>query len=67
MKEWEKAQAGFLYDASYDREIVTAREKCADLCFAFNNTRPSDYERQNTLLKQIIPDSQSMVITQPFY
>lgn len=67
MKEWEKAQAGFLYDASYDREIVKAREKCADLCFAFNNTRPSDHERQNTLLKQIIPDSQSMVIAQPFY
>ena len=25
MTEWEKAQAGYLYDANYDEEIVKAR------------------------------------------
>ena len=27
MTEWEKAQAGYLYDANYDQEIVEARTK----------------------------------------
>ena len=31
MTEWEKAQAGYLYDANYDKDIVDARTKCADL------------------------------------
>ena len=39
MTEWEKAQQGYLYDASYDQEIVDARTKCADLCYAFNACR----------------------------
>lgn len=33
MTEWEKAQAGYLYDANYDKDIVDARTKCADLCY----------------------------------
>lgn len=54
MTEWEKAQAGYLYDANYDAEIVEARTKCADLCYQFNNCRPSDTEGQRALLGQIL-------------
>ena len=36
MNEWNKAQAGYLYDANYDREVVENRTKCADLCYEFN-------------------------------
>ena len=31
MTEWEKAQNGYLYDANYDKEIIEARTRCADL------------------------------------
>lgn len=46
MTEWEKAQAGYLYDANYEPELIALRTKCADLCWEFNMCRPSDTERQ---------------------
>ncbi len=49
MTEREKAQKGYLYDANYDKEIVEARTRCADLCYEFNNLRPSDIEKQQEL------------------
>lgn len=68
MTEWEKAQAGYLYDANYDQEIVDARTKCADLCYEFNNCRPSDTKRQQELLHQILGKIRGeLVITAPFY
>lgn len=30
MTEWEKAKQGYLYDANNDKEIIEARNKCAD-------------------------------------
>ena len=57
MTEWEKAQNGYLYDANYDREIVEMRTRCADLCYAFNQCRPSDVKRQQELLQQIISEA----------
>lgn len=68
MTEWEKAQNGYLYDANYDKEIVEARTRCADLCYEFNNCRPSDVNKQNALLKQILGSIKGEpVITAPFY
>ena len=68
MTEWEKAQAGYLYDANYDKEIVEARTKCADLCYEFNNCKPSDTARQNELLHQILGEIKGdIVVTTPFY
>ena len=68
MTEWEKAQKGYLYDANYDKEIVEARTCCADLCYEFNNLRPSDTEKQQELLKKILGKMEGTpVITAPFY
>lgn len=68
MKEWEKAQKGYLYDANYDAEIVEARTRCADLCFEFNQCRPSDIKRQKELLTEILGHvGENPVITAPFY
>ncbi len=68
MTEWEKAQAGYLYDANYDEEIVKARIKCADLCYEFNNLRPSDSIRQKELLHKILGEIRGdLVVTAPFY
>ena len=30
MNEWDKAQAGYLYDANYDKEIIESRIKLTD-------------------------------------
>ena len=68
MKEWEKAQNGYLYDANYDEEIVEARTRCADLCYEFNHCRPSDTQRQKELLEQMLGSmKENPVITAPFY
>lgn len=68
MTEWEKVQAGYLYDANYDKDIVDARTKCADLCYEFNNCKPSDTKRQTELLHQILGEIKGdIVITAPFY
>lgn len=68
MKEWEKARAGYLYDANYDPEIVEKRRKCADLCYEFNQCRPSETEKQTELIKKIIGCVKgAFVITAPFY
>ncbi len=68
MTEWEKAQAGFMYDANYDKEIVEARTRCADLCYAFNQCLPSDTEKQDQLLHQILGQIKGKpVVTAPFY
>ena len=68
MTEWEKAQNGYLYDANYDAEIIRTRTHCADLCYAFNQCKPSDTKRQRELLEQILGSIKgNPVITAPFY
>lgn len=68
MTEMEKAQKGCLYDANYDRELIEARTRCADLCYDFNQCRPSDTETQRKLLGQILGSIKGTpVITAPFY
>lgn len=68
MTEWEKAQKGYLYDANYDKEIVEARTRCADLCYEFNQCKPSDTAKQQEILEQILGEIKgNPVITAPFY
>lgn len=68
MKEWDKVQIGCLYNANNDREIIESRMKCADLCYEFNQCRPSDTEKQIEIIKKIIGCVKgSFVITAPFY
>ena len=67
MTEWEKAQAGYLYNAD-DPEILKKRMQCADLCHKLNQCRPSDTDKQNKLVRQIIGNIQgSFTITLPFF
>lgn len=68
MTEWDKAQAGYLYDANYDEEIVRLRTKCADLCYELNNCKPSETEKQKEILAQMLGHIKGdIVITTPFY
>ena len=66
MTEWEKAQAGYLYDANYDKDIVDARTKCADLCYEFNHCK--EYSGSSKRICQILGEIKGdIVITAPFY
>lgn len=68
MTEWEKGQNGYLYDANYDKSIVEARTKCADLCYELNLCRPSDINKQTELLHKILGDIKgNITVTLPFY
>lgn len=68
MTEWEKAQAGFLYDANYDSDLIDMRTKCADLCYEFNMCRPSDVTKQQEILHMLFGQIKgNVVVTAPFY
>lgn len=68
MTEWEKAQAGFLYDAYYDSDLIDMRTKCADLCYEFNMCRPSDVTKQQEVLHKLFGQIKgNVVVTAPFY
>lgn len=68
MTEWEKAKAGYLYDPNYNPEILAERKQCADLCYELNHCKPSDTERQEQLLHQILGTIKGTItITTPFY
>lgn len=52
MTEKEKCEAGLLYDTGYaGRE--EAHLRCADLCWEYNRTKPSDMQTREKLLRQI--------------
>ena len=53
MTEREKAQKGYLYDANYDPEIIEEETRCADLCYEFNQCRPSDTKKQKELHQKL--------------
>ena len=41
------------YDANNDERLLALRREAQDLCFEYNQTRPSNEERKNNLLKDI--------------
>ena len=46
MTEKEKMQRHVLYDANYDKELIEERKVAKELCYDFNQLRPSDEEGQ---------------------
>ncbi len=53
MTEQEKCAAGLLYDANYNEEILKLRDACKDVCFAYNNTIPSQLAEKKELLRKL--------------
>ena len=52
MTEREKCAKGLLYDTTFpgrDEENL----KCLDLCYAFNNTLPSELKKREEILRKI--------------
>lgn len=49
MTEKEKMDNGLWYDANFDKELLEERLKCADLCFEYNQLKPSDSKKKEIL------------------
>lgn len=68
MTEKDKASAGLLYDANYDEQLIEERVRCKDLCYEFNQLKPSQIKEQSEILKQILGKTkEQFVITAPFW
>lgn len=68
MTEKEKMLAGKWYDANFDKELLEERLKAEDLCFELNQTRPSNTEKREKIIKLLIPNcGKDVSILSPFY
>lgn len=68
MTEKEKAQAGMLYDANYDEELLRERERCADMTHELNLLRPSQTAEREALLRRILGKAgERFAIVSPFF
>lgn len=66
--EKEKAQRGELYDANYDAELLAERDICKDMCYEYNQLRPSRKAEQQQLIRKLFGKTgQNFLIEQPFY
>ena len=54
MTEKEKMLAGILYDANNDKNLFKERMLCKDICFEYNNVKPSDTKTQELLIKKLL-------------
>ena len=68
MTEKEKAAAGLLYDANYNAEMLTERLAAAELCYDYNQLRPSQNEEKERILNRLLGHKgDNCVIIQPLH
>lgn len=68
MTEKEKRDMGYLYDANYDKDLIAEIECCQDLCYEFNQLRPSQRTEQKALLSQILGGmGEEITVNSPFW
>ena len=62
MSEKDKMLAGELYDANYDKELIKDRYKAKDICFEYNNLKPSDFESKDRIIKKLFAKTGEQII-----
>lgn len=68
MTEKEKCRAGLLYDANYDKNLEGERNRCKDLCHAFNSCLPSQQEKRREIMRNILGKTgETFLIEQSFW
>lgn len=68
MTEREKMAQGLLYDANYDEELIEMRVQCKDLCFAYNQLKPSLAAEQEAIIRRLLGKTgERFCITAPFW
>ena len=54
MTEKEKMMRQLMYDANYDEELIAERQKAKELCYEYNQLRPSDERQQTEIMKRLL-------------
>lgn len=54
MTEKEKMERQMLYDGNNDKDLIEERAKAKDLCYSFNQLRPSENEKQTEIMKELL-------------
>ena len=65
MTEKEKRARGELYDANYDKELLKEMEKTKELCYEYNNLKPTEIEKKDELIKKILGKSGKNIRIEP--
>ena len=65
MTEKEKCRQGLLYDANYDAELLSDREKAKEQLYDYNRLRPSQQEEKMQLLKSFLGKTGNNLIIEP--
>lgn len=65
--EMDILHSGRIYDPN-DDNIIKEQEKCLELLYDYNNTRPSEYDKKCELLKQMLAEiGENCYIEPPFH
>ena len=64
MSEKDKMLVGELYDANYDKELIKDRYKAKDICFEYNNLKPSDFENKDRTIKKLFAKTGEQIIVE---
>ena len=68
MREKAKAQAGMLYDANFDEELLKERAAAKELLYEINHLRPSQHSDKDRLYKKLIGKlGERFLIESPFH
>ena len=65
MTEKEKCEAGLLYNANYDEQLISERMACKDLCLEYNQLKNSDTQNRNGLIKRILGSTKENICIEP--
>ncbi|MGC5743596.1 sugar O-acetyltransferase [Chryseobacterium sp. NFX27] len=65
MTEKEKCEAGLLYNANYDEQLIGERMACKDLCLEYNQLKNSDTQNRNGLIKRILGSTKENICIEP--
>lgn len=68
MTEKEKMQKCMLYDANYDKELLEERAVAKNLCYDYNQIRPTDEQLQKETMKKLLGKTKGeFCIVAPFW
>ncbi len=54
MTEKEKRDNNQIYNPNYDEELLGEMLKAKDLCYEYNNLKPSETEKRKELIEKIL-------------
>lgn len=68
MSEKDKMLAGEIYDANYDKDLFELRVKAKELCYDYNNLRPSEIQKKREVIEKLLQEAVGNFTIEPnFY